>query len=210
MGIFQLQNRGEIRLNRKTAKGCWNWQKPSQEQIQQMIQLYGEGDGGVVISQKLGVKESSVYWHLRKNGVEMRSGTESLKEAYKRGNHPYWMAGRKGELCPNYKGGYKKSNGYKMILEPNYYRSNKGGYVLEHIYIWEKVHNKHLPRGWCIHHLNGITDDNRPANLLAMPRKTHDKFIPELKKRIRQLEAEVKLLEKALDNSQMLFTLEEN
>jgi len=58
--------------------------------------------------------------------------------------------------------------------------------------IWEKANGKQLPEGWIIHHYNGIKDDNRPSNLLAMPNKKHGLFISLLQKRIFELEAKLK------------------
>ena len=86
-------------------------------------------------------------------------------------------------------------------------RANKQGYVREHILIWEEVHNKSLPDGWVVHHLNGIKSDNRPSNLIALPSKKHRYWIPKLQKRIRELEVENKQLGKALKNNQTVFTV---
>lgn len=96
----------------------------------------------------------------------------------------------KGSRNPNWKGGVKHTNrGYVHIKQPNHPRVDNGGYVLEHILVWEKVHGKPLPEGWLIHHLNGIKDDNRPANLVAMPNKKHYLVLQAKAKRIQELEA---------------------
>jgi len=185
--------------------------KVPMETISEIIRLYKEGDGQGTIAKKLNVTEGCVHWQLVKNGIELRNVSEANLLAYQRGNQISHMLGLKGKLCPNYKGGiHDNGKGYTVILMPEYPRANKEGYILEHKLVWERVHNRPLPDGYHIHHINGIKNDNRPTNLLALPKKTHDRLIPELKKRIRQLEQEVKLLEKALDNSQMLFRLEEN
>jgi len=79
--------------------------------------------------------------------------------------------------------------GYIGILKPNHPRANTKGYVLEHILIWEEAHGKPLPEGWVIHHLNGIKDDNRPRNLIALPSKKHYLILQAKAKRIQELEA---------------------
>jgi len=111
-----------------------------------------------------------------------------------------------GERHPQWKGGRRKrTGGYILIKDPDNPRAEADGYVLEHIYVWQIQHQKVLPKGWSIHHLNGIKNDNRPENLLALPTKKHLLVIPEIKKKIRELELKVKLLEKALDSQQMIF-----
>lgn len=118
----------------------------------------------------------------------------------------------KGEANPNWKGGRSKHSGYILIYAPNHPKAVKGRYVYEHILVWERTHNTSLPDGWIIHHINGIKDDNRPRNLIALSKGKHhyNLLLNALKERIRELETENKLLEKALDNSQMIFRIEEN
>lgn len=99
-----------------------------------------------------------------------------------------------GENNPNWKGGRsRQSNGYVYILgkRPN----RKHRYQLEHIMVWENA-NGELPEGWIIHHLNGIRDDNRLENLVAMPRKQHSPMliVQPYQERIRVLEVELKEL----------------
>jgi len=62
---------------------------------------------------------------------------------------------------------YKTKQGYIRILINN-------EYVTEHRYIWETTHGQSVPKGWVIHHINGIKDDNRIENLHALPRSNHD------------------------------------
>lgn len=109
---------------------------------------------------------------------------------------------------PNWKGGRRSNHGYILILKPEHPRADKAGYVPEHILIWEQVHNKPLPQGWVIHHLNGIKADNRPENFLALPSRKHHDVLAAKAQRIRELEAKVKLLEKALDSQQIIWWTE--
>ncbi|KKK79207.1 hypothetical protein LCGC14_2835830 [marine sediment metagenome] len=100
-----------------------------------------------------------------------------------------YLASR-GQRSPHWKGGrLKHSGGYIIVYKPEHPRASKQGYVLEHIFIWEQAHNKPVSKGWEVHHYNGIKDDNRPCNLFAKTKKEHRLIIPELQKRIQQLEA---------------------
>jgi hypothetical protein len=83
------------------------------------------------------------------------------------------------------------AQGYTGLYFPHHYRANQNGYVLEHIVVWENYHNKKLPKGWIIHHLNGVRTDNRINNLAAMPVNKHDRLVNPYIKRINQLEKEV-------------------
>lgn len=117
----------------------------------------------------------------------------------------------KGDKSPSWKGGKTKSTqGYNLIRQLEHPRAGKSGYVAEHILIWEEVHNKVLPEGWVIHHLNGIKDDNRPENLVAFSSTKHAHVLAAKGKRIRELEAKVKLLERALEQNQLIFNFGEN
>lgn len=59
---------------------------------------------------------------------------------------------------------------------PEHKRADKSGYVMEHILIFEKESGIEIPNGCCIHHLNGIKDDNRIENLCLMTHSAHTVF----------------------------------
>lgn len=99
---------------------------------------------------------------------------------------------KKGERNAQWKGGQISDQGYIRIHQPKHHRATKAGYVQEHILVWEKTHNKPLPKGWVVHHYNGIRNDNRPSNLFGMASKKHSDYIPTLQKRIKELEALLK------------------
>jgi len=111
--------------------------------------------------------------------------------------------------------GERKVKGYIYSYRPEHSRAKRQnrpftGYVPQHILVWEEVHNKPLPIGWVVHHLNGIRNDNRPSNLVALTSRKHNMLIGEFKKRIRQLEIEKRQLQRALEDSQMVFYINEN
>lgn len=72
-----------------------------------------------------------------------------------------------GETNGNWRGGRTKHHaGYVMVRVLDHPRaSNNGGYVFEHILVMEDVLGRRLLAGETVHHLNGVKDDNRPANL---------------------------------------------
>jgi hypothetical protein len=95
---------------------------------------------------------------------------------------------RRGANNHNWKGGKASCMGYVLVRCPEHPR-RRGPYVFEHILVWERVHGKHLPNGWVIHHLNGIKNDNRPVNLKALPSMKHSLVLAAKAKRIQELEA---------------------
>jgi len=109
-------------------------------------------------------------------------------------SHPQqWSNLPLGEHPANWKGGrYVNKQGYVLIYKPNYPAHNGRGYILEHRLVWEQFHNKPLPRGWVVHHLNGIKDDNRPINLVAFPSQKHFLVLQAKARRIQELEAILK------------------
>lgn len=95
-----------------------------------------------------------------------------------------------GENALGWKGGrYRTYRGYIYVYQPNHPRAEHRGYVMEHILVWEQANAKPLPNGWVIHHLNGIKDDNRIRNLVALPNKKHNLILAAKAKRIQELEA---------------------
>jgi len=102
----------------------------------------------------------------------------------------------RGALHPGWKGGRRQlKSGYVLIHFPSHPRAQNGshGYVFEHILVWEKSHGCYLPKDQQIHHLNGIRNDNRPENLVAVSRYKHEPFtfMRLLQKRIQDLELQL-------------------
>lgn len=102
------------------------------------------------------------------------------------------------ENNPNWRMGHSRTkSGYVLVRV----RKGAGGgaYRGEHVVVWEQAHGKPLPQGWVVHHLNGIKDDNRLANLWALPRNRHHTHPRDALKpyeaRIRRLEQELQELQ---------------
>jgi hypothetical protein len=85
---------------------------------------------------------------------------------------------------------YVTDNGYINVKNPNPNHRKGETYIAEHRLIWEQTHNKPIPKGWHIHHLNGVRTDNRPENLVAIAPANHGghTYIKALQERIRLLE----------------------
>jgi len=154
------------------------------------------------IAKRLDVSNKVIFSRLRKLGC-MRSRSEAVKLAYLQGHKKSCGSGR-----------YMDSSGYVMVKKASHPRTQKGGYVLEHILVWEQHHKRPLPEGYHIHHLDGIRNDNRPSNLVALPPAKHQGKYPTLleerAKRIRELEIENCQLRRALDSNQSLFLISDS
>ena len=149
------------------------------------------------VAMRLGLDRSTIGRVLKREGIQPKIGKSDLRRI-------------KGMKHPNWKGGIISHEGYTMLRIPKHHRAKTSGYVFEHIVIWEQVHKRKLPAGWVIHHLNGIKNDNRPSNLMAMRRGEHINQTEPFKRKIRELEIENKLLQKALESNQLIFRIEEN
>lgn len=82
-----------------------------------------------------------------------------------------------GKDSSNWKGGrIYDGQGYIKIYMPEH-PFNNDSYVLEHRLVMEQFLGRYLLQGEIIHHINGITDDNRKENLLLFENKSkHSEF----------------------------------
>lgn len=80
-----------------------------------------------------------------------------------------------GSDATNWKGGRRKDGkGYVLIYTPDHPKiKSSHPYAYEHRLVMEKKLGRFLESWECIHHKNGIKDDNRIANLKLLIRKKH-------------------------------------
>ena len=74
-------------------------------------------------------------------------------------------AARRGEKSYRWKGGKTIIRGYVYLKRPDHPLSNNRGYVAEHRLVMEECLGRLLYPEEVVHHINGITDDNRKENL---------------------------------------------
>lgn len=138
---------------RKYPRDLAFYQKNYAERDVTLGQLAGElGNPNIAKSGKL----KRILENL---GIRVRKRTD---DQWGDKNHA-WKGGRVG-------GG----QGYILIKQYGHHRSNKRGYVFEHILVWEKANNRLVPRGFVIHHINNLRDDNRIENLQFMTANEHN------------------------------------
>ena len=162
-----------------------------------------------VIRDRFHVTAWTIRHALINAGIPRRSHGEALKNhinhhaAEWRKSHQV-MPGSQGVNNCRWKGGKTHTTqGYVLRYMASTPESGTHPmYILEHILVWEQTHNQKVPEGWHVHHLNGIKNDNRPENLVALPPREHNKIgnpmIPALKARILELESENKTLREKL------------
>lgn len=71
----------------------------------------------------------------------------------------------------------RTKKGYISVLCPGHHRADRRGRVMEHILVWERESGMQLPDNCCIHHLNGVKDDNRIENLCVMLQNAHTAYL---------------------------------
>ncbi len=96
----------------------------------------------------------------------------------KRGELARFKSGHnnKGERNPRWNNGRKKDGNYWMLLMPDYFSSDKKGYVYEHIYFYEQYHKCCMLPWGEVHHIEPVTKNycnNMVWNLEGMTHRQH-------------------------------------
>jgi len=98
----------------------------------------------------------------------------SHKDAHSGKNNSMW--GRRKEKSPHWRGGKRKNKqGYTLICVAT--GNRRAIYQSEHRIVMEEEIGRKLEKWECIHHKNGIKDDNRIENLVIVVNKKHNGVI---------------------------------
>ena len=158
--------------------------------LSRIVKDYKSGKSTYQISNKYRITVGRISRAIKRTGIDPRENRDSLRLAYIQGrmsrNKKWKRLSEWGE-----KRILDTRSGYVFVRCPDHYSNPPNGYVREHLLVWERHNKKKLPKGWHIHHINGVKDDNRQENLLALSAKNHANFIPKLYKKIKELEEEL-------------------
>ena len=128
--------------------------------------------------------ETGVSLKRVRNIIETRFSTEfrskrnaKLYSESKIGsNNP--MFGKNGEMHHNYKGVLSDGQGYLMMLKPDWYTGRKGSnhVFLHNVVICEHLGLTEIPKGFCVHHIDGNKTNNDISNLCLLTTGAHSKL----------------------------------
>lgn len=154
--------------------------KWTDSEIELLRNNFSQKDNSELLNLIPGRSYVSIYKKALKLGLvrSCKIETANRKQSARRGsNNNLWHGGK-----------MVTRKGYVMLHEPEHHRADKRGYVMEHILVWEKANGRELPKGWVVHHIDGVKNNNSPENLQAMTASEHST----LHNSTRKLEEETK------------------
>jgi hypothetical protein len=169
----------------RVMKGLGVGPHPKLDQYEEDIKkLYLDGMPGTKIAKKYGVGENTIYRVLHRLGVHVWNKSEAR---FKFSGSPI------GTIVNN--------NGYARIK----IAKSPAKWQFYHIYVWEQTNGRRIAKGYLVHHLNGIKDDNRPCNLAEVLIKKHSThtLVELIQQRLREVEQEnYELCKKMMSNNE--------
>ena len=142
--------------------------------------IYQDGDGAWWITRGNGQRARCKVYECHNCGVEFVPYPQGKKtrehctqrcywDCKRKGNHENAARFKRGADNHHWRGGRIKRRGYVHVYMPDHHsiagRNTQRKYVLEHRVVMEQILGRPLERHEQVHHINGVTDDNRPENL---------------------------------------------
>jgi transposase-like protein len=155
---------------------------------------YSQTRSSLKISRKFGVSKITVLRWMRKFGIGRKvrvAPVEQVRELSLKGlsaseiaaeigftaNYICELGRRENILIPDkFHPGYAFKHKYIMVRKPDHPFADCKGYVMAHRLVMETKLGRYLTPDEVVHHINGITTDNRPENLQVMDRSSHSKI----------------------------------
>lgn len=121
------------------------------------------------IATSVGCSCMTIFRYLEKFKIAIRTAGDARIGR----KQPNISKAMRGDKHKDWKGGRLGGNGtYVSIYFPDHPRSNKQGYVGEHLLVIESLLGRPLLSSEEGHHVNKIKHDNRPQNLMAFSSKS--------------------------------------
>lgn len=124
--------------------------------------------------------EHYIVTHILENNFTQQEIDERKAKLYRQSKvgNKNKMFGKTKESHPNYKGVVEDGKGYLMVLKPEWYTGRVGcKHVYQHhVVICEQLNLTEIPKGYCVHHIDGNKKNNDISNLSLMTLSGHTKL----------------------------------
>ena len=139
-----------------------------------ILALYNERKNDCQIGEALGMTRKNVtQWRNRRHLPNMTT-PNGKGRIVSQETRIKIVEGIKSSHFKRARSGFRKrARGYVEVNMPDHPRSNKGGYILHHRLVMESKIGRNLTRNEVVHHINGITNDNRLENLKLLSSREH-------------------------------------
>ncbi len=128
------------------------------------------------IAERLGISQASVSNYAKRHyssAYRKQRKVANYSRSKQGDRNP--MFGVRGAEHHNYVGVVSDGKGYLMVLKPDWYTGRKGSkhIFLHHVVVCEALGLSAIPRGWCVHHCDENTQNNRLSNLVLLTLADH-------------------------------------